>query len=71
MLTKSIIFCFFIIAMITTAPSTVSAQKKNDSKVLRHVVLFKFKDTSTPADVKKVEDAFAALPGKIKSIKYY
>lgn len=71
MLTRSIIFCFFIIAMITTAPSTANAQTKNDSKVLRHVVLFKFKDSATPADVKKVEDAFAALPGKIKTIKDY
>lgn len=39
--------------------------------LLRHVVLFKFKDASTPADVKKVEDAFRALPSKIKQIKSF
>ena len=36
---------------------------------LRHVVFFKFKDGTTPDDLKKVTDAFAALPGKIDSIK--
>lgn len=38
-------------------------------KKLRHVVLFKFKATSTPADIEKVEAAFLALPSKIKEIK--
>ena len=37
--------------------------------MLRHVVLFKFKDAATPAQVKEVEDAFRALPSKIKEIK--
>nr|WP_228713996.1 Dabb family protein [Arundinibacter roseus] len=36
--------------------------------MLRHVVLFKFKDSSTPAQVKEVEDAFRMLPSKIKEI---
>ena len=35
------------------------------------MVLFKFKDSSTPADVKKVEDAFRALPKKIKEVKRF
>jgi hypothetical protein len=38
-------------------------------KILRHVVMFKFKDSSTADDIKKVEDAFVALPNKIKTIK--
>ncbi|SDQ28254.1 Dabb family protein [Flagellimonas zhangzhouensis] len=38
---------------------------------LRHVVLFKFKETSTEADIKKVEEAFNALPSKIDLIKDY
>lgn len=37
-------------------------------KVLRHVVLFKFKDDVTPAQVDEVAAAFAALPGKIDCI---
>ncbi|MDM8006699.1 MAG: Dabb family protein [Phycisphaerae bacterium] len=36
--------------------------------VLRHVVLFKFKDGTTPEQVKRIEQAFAELPGKIKEI---
>ena len=40
-------------------------------KVLRHVVLFKFKDSATPADIKKVEEAFSALPTKIPQIRDY
>lgn len=36
--------------------------------VLRHVVLFKFKDGTTPEQMRKIEEAFAALPDKIKEI---
>ncbi len=36
---------------------------------LRHVVLFKFKETATPADIKVVEASFVALPSKIKEMK--
>ena len=39
--------------------------------VLRHVVLFGFKPEATPEDIKKVEDAFAALPTKINGIIGY
>ncbi len=46
------------------------SQKKENPK-LRHVVLFSFKSTSTEADIKKVEDAFRALPSKIKEIKSF
>lgn len=35
---------------------------------LRHVVLFKFKDGTSPEDIKKVEEAFRALPAKIPEI---
>jgi hypothetical protein len=39
--------------------------------VLRHVVLFKFKDTATPEQVQEVEKAFAELPNKIDVIQDY
>ena len=48
--------------------TAVSAQKAND-KMLRHVVMFKFKDDATTTNVKSVEDAFLLLPGQIKLIK--
>jgi hypothetical protein len=38
-------------------------------KALRHVVLFKFKDGTSEADIQKVVDAFTALPSKIDVIK--
>lgn len=41
------------------------------SEQLRHVVLFKFKDSATEADIKEVEDAFLALPSKIEEIKAF
>jgi hypothetical protein len=60
----------FVTAIIILMGSTFTqAQKKGNAKALRHVVLFKFQDSSKPEDIKKVEDAFAALAGKIKLIK--
>jgi lysophospholipase L1-like esterase len=40
----------------------------NAGKLLRHVVLFKFKDSSSKEDVQTAVDAFCALPSKIKEI---
>lgn len=44
------------------------ARMKKPAQVLRHVVLFKFKDDATPAQIRKVESAFAALPSKVDAI---
>ena len=67
-----LLFTFCLAAsLVIIGAMTAKAQSKTESKVLRHVVLFKFKDTSTPEDVKKVEAAFAALPGKLPMIKGY
>lgn len=57
-----------IIAACFIAVVIISATTK-ESKMLRHVVLFKFKDDATPAQVKEVENAFKALPSQIKEIK--
>ncbi|GLU57305.1 Dabb family protein [Dyadobacter frigoris] len=46
-----------------------SDNKTAPKKMLRHAVLFKFKDTATPAQVKEVEDAFRKLPSKVKEVK--
>jgi hypothetical protein len=50
---------------------TVLSFKKEQGKQLRHVVLFKFKDATTAEQVKQVEEAFKALPSKIKEIKSF
>lgn len=65
-------FTIFLAASLIMLASTLStAQSNPGSKVLRHVVLFKFKDSSTPEDVKKVEAAFADLATKLPLIKGY
>ncbi|WP_372638528.1 Dabb family protein, partial [Fodinibius sp.] len=40
-------------------------------KLLRHVVLFKFKDNTSSEEIAEVEEAFSALPDKISEIKEY
>lgn len=67
---KKISICLIIVSTIILMTTSVTqAQKKSGGKALRHVVLFKFQDSSRPEDIKKVEDAFVALKGKIKLIK--
>lgn len=36
---------------------------------LRHMVFFKFKDSASPNDIKKVHETFTALPNSISVIK--
>ena len=38
------------------------------AKVLRHVVLFAFKDAATPPQIQEIERAFAHLPDQIAAI---
>jgi len=56
---------FLFLSMLVTMATISNAQ----TKTLRHVVMFKFKEGTAAADIKKVEDAFRALPSKIKEIK--
>jgi len=65
---KKIQYSLFI-SLCVFLMSGAFAQTKKNASVLRHVVLFKFTDTTQPADVKKIEDAFRALSGKISLIK--
>ena len=51
--------------------ASTSTHPRPEQKLLRHVVLFKFKDSATPEQIKQVEDAFRALPSKIDLIKGY
>ncbi|MCB0634886.1 MAG: Dabb family protein [Saprospiraceae bacterium] len=51
--------------------AAVEPEPAEAKKQLRHVVMFKFKDTATEADIKSVEEAFTALPSKIPQIKGY
>ncbi|MCJ7467504.1 MAG: Dabb family protein [Maribacter sp.] len=53
---------------VTTQQTIMSTA--HDS-LLRHVVLFKFKEGTSPEKVKEVEAAFSALPSKIPQIVSY
>ena len=80
---KQIIFSTVFLALLATGVaftfaekdqspvSNMNTEKSEMQKVLRHVVLFKFKESATPADIKKVEEAFSALPSKIPQIRDY
>jgi uncharacterized membrane protein len=66
---KEITRYILLIFIVIMATSFTHAQQNDSQKALRHVVMFKFLDSATAADVKKVEDAFAGLATKIKLIK--
>ena len=51
--------------------SYVQAPAPAPAQVLRHVVLLKFKEGTSTADIRKVENAFSALPSKIDAIYDY
>ena len=51
----------------STAPAGAAEQAGNPRR-LRHVVLFKFKESSTPEDVARIVAGFRGLPAKIKEI---
>ncbi len=52
---------------LSTSLSAAPAEAK-PGKVFRHVVLFKFKDGTSPEQVKEVVDAFRALKDKVDAI---
>ena len=52
------------------APVSASAEA-HDGEVLRHAVIFSFKEDSSEEDVQNVVDAFRGLPAKIEGIKEF
>ncbi len=52
-----------------SSPDKTSSGDSMSSALLRHVVLFKWKETSGESDIRQIEDAFAALPSKIPQIR--
>lgn len=50
-------------------PCGPNGTRTTDLGVLRHLVLFKWKDGTPPATVRAIEDAFRALPGRIPGIQ--
>lgn len=80
MKTRFILSCFAIILFSMgfsgpreinyTETPNIKPLEKQDS-LLRHVVLFKFKEGTSKEDIAKVEAAFSALPDKISQISGY
>jgi hypothetical protein len=64
---KPILVCLTLAMLATT--SSFAQKNMEKTKFLRHVVLFKFKDDASAADIQKVEDAFKQLKPKIDLIK--
>jgi len=48
------------------SPAAIHVEKQG--RLLRHVVLFKFKDGTTDAQIGQIERAFCALPDRIQAI---
>ena len=77
--------CLAMVAVVCTGCVSVNTEKhctmskaecqkacpKECPKMLKHVLLFKFKEGTTPEQIKEVETAFASLPGKIDVIKHF
>ena len=61
-------FCVVSLLMQTAFPDDSTA-KIEKQRVLRHVVMFKFKESASKSDVTTIVEAFAKLPEKIDSIK--
>jgi len=74
LLVISTIFLSFGFIDSHTLPNKNNSQPIMDlykDSVLRHVVLFKFKDGTAPEKVQEIVDAFSALPSKIPEIASY
>ena len=68
LLLLGLLLLFGCVNKTTQAKNNVSITN-NMNETLRHIVLFKFKATSEAVDIQKIENAFIALPTKIKEIK--
>jgi hypothetical protein len=70
---KMLIILLSIVSTLALTAMTAQAAdaKASDKGPLRHVVAFKFKDTASQDDIKKVETAFRDLQKKIKEIVSY
>jgi hypothetical protein len=60
-----------LLTLLLTNTFMLTAQNSAQTKSLRHVVLFKFKESATSQDVEKVIAAFEGLPKQISQIKAF
>ncbi len=55
----------------TAAKAETKKVSSANPPLLRHVILFRFKEDTSPEKIREVEEAFAALPAKISSIQKF
>lgn len=71
----TLVFALFSTTLFATEKNTTENPTSKivmaQDSLLRHVVLFKFKSDTSEEDIKKVEEAFSALPSKISQIVSY
>ena len=65
----AVVACAAAVISAATPVAPAAAAEPVAGRTLRHVVLFKFKDSSTPADVARIVEAFRGLPARISEIK--
>lgn len=67
---KSIVLVLAI-SMTLASCNCKTSQEMENSKTLRHLVFFKFKDSASPEEIKVINDAFIALPESIPEIRAF
>ena len=58
----------FLITGLTIASIIITAFAYQNNKAVKHIVVFKYKSTATPAQIDKVTSAFLDLKNKIPGI---
>src|SRR3954453_4076791 len=68
---NSVLWFLCVLSFVPVATLCQAEEAKQQERVLRHAVFFKFKDDASAADISKVVAAFDELPKKIDTIKDY
>ena len=66
---KTVVMVVLALTMVAVQSFVQQTAINSPQQVLRHVVMFKFTSSATPAIVKDIENTFKALPLKIPSVK--
>lgn len=69
--TAPILFLATIVGLALVVSSNVHSDTEKNEKLLRHVVLFKFKEDATQQQIDAVVKGFGELPAKIDAIHDY
>ena len=64
-------YSLFVLLLSLSSIAFAQTDKNQNGKMLRHVVIFKFKSTASAADIEKIVKAFGELPSKIKEVKAF